>query len=123
MSNNIDYATLGGNYSLEEQNTGFKWIDDSYIYKKTVSLGRLPSGTTSVNTPHNISNLGWTVKMEGIGIRTSDHVSIPLPYAAVASDTAAGIRVTIGAINVTVQCGRDSSAFDGYITIYYTKSS
>lgn len=33
---NIDFTTLlFGNYSLEEQDTGFTWVDGKHIYKKT----------------------------------------------------------------------------------------
>lgn len=57
IENNVISASGGGvDYSLDEQDTGLKWIDGKPIYQKTINFGALPNRTTkSVN--HSISNV------------------------------------------------------------------
>ena len=104
-------------YSTLEVNTGMKWIDGSTIYKKTVNLGTLPSG--SKNVAHGISNLAYVIKSEGYATNTT--ILLPLPYVATTISSQIGFNIYNG--NIVVQTGSDRTGYSGYLTLYYTKSS
>lgn len=109
-------------YSTSEQEYG-TWIDGSIVYKKTISVGQLPSLTGYKNKAHSISNLKNVVRYEGWAYSTNSGNNIPVPYAATSNINQA-IAVVVDATNVKVYVGTDQSAFDKcYITLYYTKSS
>lgn len=109
-------------YSTSEINTGAKWINGSYIYKKTINTGPLPNAGET-NTPHNITNLSKIIKMEGYAYRSIDGKFLPLPFPGLPSfNTTIDISVVNG--NVRFFNASDMSAFaESYITLYYTKSS
>jgi hypothetical protein len=121
QSSKIDFKTLSGNYSLEEQDTGFTWVDGSTIYKKTISIGTLPNATTK-SVAHGISNLGNVVKIEGWAYSSYDGFHFPLPFASTVSNNES-IQVFAGNQNIIVSTGVNRTAFISYITLYYTKSS
>lgn len=89
----IKPSLLGGvNYSLEEQNTGIKWIDGKDIYCKTVDFGDIIGSTPQiVSVSHNI-NFSECVNIEGnfISPNTNFHTATtwvetsdnPLKFAA-----------------------------------------
>lgn len=108
-------------YSTTEVNTGAKWVDGSAIYKKTINLGALPNATTKA-VAHGVSNFGYLVKIEGMSTYSGDNVFRPLPHVSVYS-AADNILVEVSPTDVVVYTGVDRSAFSGYVTIYYTKSS
>lgn len=109
-------------YSTSEINTGARWINGSYIYKKTISTGALPNAGET-NTPHSITNLSKVIKMEGYAYRSTDGKFIPLPFAGIASyNTTVDMSVVSG--NIRLYVATDMSAFgESYVTLYYTKSA
>ena len=117
-------AVYGGDpiimdYSTSEINTGAKWIDDSAIYKKTISCGALPNAT-SKNVSHNISGIGNIIKFEGWATDGSGWVPLPL----VATSDTYNVQVSAGSTQITLTTGQNRSNYSSsYITIYYTKSS
>lgn len=116
QSSKIDFATLAfGNYSTTEQNTGFKWIDGSAIYKKTINFGALPNNSYK-DVAHGITNLGAVVKLEGMAYKSG--MWKPLPYT-----DAAYIVLDIMNTNVRISSSWDTSSWSAYVTLYYTKSS
>lgn len=110
------------NYSTSEINTGAKWINGSYIYKKTINTGPLPNAGET-NTPHNITNLSKVIKMEGYAYRSADGKFLPLPFAGISSaNTTIDMSVVNG--NVRFVNVANMSAFaESYVTLYYTKSA
>lgn len=123
LAENNYLAVYGGDsiildYSLNETNTGIKWIDGSAIYKKTISLGNLPNNTTKT-VAHGISNFGVLVNLEGHF--TNGTNTGPLPYSA--TTLAKNVQIYADATNITIGTGEDRSAYSGYATLYYTKSS
>lgn len=122
QSSKIDFKTLSGNYSLEEQDTGFTWIDGSAIYKKTINFGAFPNATAK-SVSHSISNLGWVVKTEIIGYDPSQGAYFPISYVD-SNVLANSIAYFVSTSEVTVRAGADrSSITQSYVTLYYTKSS
>lgn len=112
-------------YSTSEINTGAKWIDDSAIYKKTISTGTLPNATEK-NVAHNISNLSRVIKIEGYAYRSSDGKCIPVPFPGVVNSSTAGYSIDTSVVNgsIRIVSQMDFSGFtESYITLYYTKSS
>ena len=105
-------------YSTTETDTGTKWINGDAIYKKTVNIGSLPNNTTKTVT-HNIANFGNLVRLEGSF--TNGTNSAPIPYAAPTATKS--VQAYADASNITIGTGEDRSAYTGYVTLYYTKSS
>lgn len=107
-------------YSLNEINTGMKWINGDTIYKKTISLGNLPNATQK-SVSHGISNLKYLVHMSGGAFRPGDNGHFPLPYPS--NTDAATINISAGPSDIFVVTGSDRSGMTGYVTMYYTKNS
>lgn len=102
-------------YSINEVNTGAKWIDGSVIYKKTINFGSLPNNT-SKQVAHNIASLDRIIKIDGIMNDSNDSHFWTIPYVAVNN-----IEVFSGNIQITTTL--DLTSYTAYITLYYTKSS
>ena len=118
---NIDFATFGdGNYSTSEHDTGFTWVDGRKIYKKTINIGTLPNNET-ISVPHGISNLARIIKIEGNALRPGDGGMFPLPY--VSGTEGLSIYVSAGYTELFIGTGSDRTNMNGYITVYYVKSS
>ena len=105
-------------YSTSEVNTGAKWIDGETIFKKTINIGSLPNNTTST-VAHNITSLNQLIRVEGSF--TNGTNSAPIPYAAPTASKS--VQVYVDGTNITIGTGEDRSAYSGYVTLYYTKSS
>lgn len=120
---NLDFATLGfGNYSTTEVSTGFTWINGSTIYKTTVHISAFPNNTER-QYAHGISNINQIVRTDGFMNAGSNGAVYPLgtppnPQAAVSS----GIMYYVNRTYIIIRTGSDRSSYDGYITLYYTKS-
>lgn len=127
-ASNIDFATLGGNYSTTESNTKFTWIDGRSIYKKTFVVP-IPSSGNSTAFNHNISNLGSYIKAEGVAVFSNgtttrflstfyeDGNGLDHQYSC----SIYGGSTTSN--NITLTFGSGYHGGTAYITIYYTKTS
>jgi phage minor structural protein len=105
-------------YSESEHVVG-TWIDGSIVYEKTVNIGTLPNATTKT-VAHGISGLAWVVSLNGTCLGSNTY--LPLPFTdntAVTND----IRIDANATNISIRTGQNYSAFHGYVTIRYIKSS
>lgn len=119
---NIDLATLGGDYSTTEINTGYTWIDGSPIYKKTISVGPLPNAKTK-DVAHGITDLGNIIKIDGWAYISTDSQHYPLPYVT-PSNISNLVGVYVRGANIRILTGIDrSEATTAYVTLYYTKTS
>ena len=119
----IDFTTLSGNYSTNEVDTGFTWIDGKHIYKKTIDFGTLPNATIK-NVAHGISNLGKVIKIEGTCYRNSDGVTFQIGNCP---NPSAGLPTSITTVvysdKIEITTGLDRTSFKAEITLYYTKTS
>ena len=126
-SQNIDFATLSGNYSKTEIDTGFTWIDGKTIYKKTVEL---VTSSSDLGISVNVDNIGVLIRLESIIISSTNRQYLNSKIGNDNSwDNAKTYRINCGQFN------KDSgelkydfgSAYSGsktiYATIWYTKSS
>ena len=52
-----------GDYSLEEVDTGRKWINNKKVYSKTLYFNKLPNNTT-MTVPHGIANFQYLIDAE-----------------------------------------------------------
>lgn len=108
----------GVNYSTTEQDTGLKGLNGETIYQKTVDLGNIPNNTTK-SVAHSISNLSSIYSMYGAcSAGTSSY--LPLPYYAPGQY---GISIDVTQTNINIGTQYDRSAYSGYITLLYTKTS
>lgn len=120
-SDKIDWSTMPGNYSLNEIDTGYTWIDGKTIYKKTISTGAMPNNTNKLVT-HNIANLYRVIRIEGYAYNPSipRHQALPM----VSSGGSGQVSVSVGTTQIELVAGGDRSAYtESYVTLYYTKSS
>ena len=103
-------------YSINEVNTGKKWIDGKYIYKKVIDMG-----TMSSNKQHNISNLSWVVNMYGTA-KTNDGNYLPISFA---NNNGLQYQLSVYPTSTTINVNKGSSITitNSYVTIEYTKSS
>lgn len=114
-------------YSTSEEKVG-TWIDGTTIYQKTIDCGALPNTTTKyVSTDIEASKI---VKIEGIATAPQSGggdkaITIPMPFTG-SGGTYVGLYAHILAndkISIRVSTDADRSAYNGYITIQYTKLS
>lgn len=105
-------------YSTAEKEVG-TWIDGSTIYQKTIDFGALPNNT-SKTVAHNISNMNYAVKIEGVAVAAGNR-TFPLPTPPMADSNVSGIRVEVNTSGVTIRTDTDRTSFTGYITIWYVK--
>lgn len=109
-------------YSTSEVDTKVKWIDGKTIYRKTVNVGAMPNATTT-STNIGASNVSHYIKIEGVAWTSDGNTTIALPFTQTAS-TSYQISVYISNGDIMITAGDDKSAYtQGYVTVYYTKSS
>lgn len=119
----IDFSTLSGNYSTNEQPTGYTWVDGSPIYKKTISTGQLPSAPGEKVVAHGITDVSVVVRIEGVARNAATGQCYPIPYLY-ATDPASSIGVAVAWGNVVITVATDRSAItESYVTLYYTKNN
>jgi len=116
QANNIDFATMPSNYSETEIDTGYTWINGKAIYKKTIDFGAL-SNTSYKEVAHNISNLGYIIKIECTA-QNSSGTTISIPDGG-----NSWVDLWVSSTKITIQTGSNRSAFSAYVTLYYTKSN
>ena len=108
-------------YSTNEQNTGVKWIDGKYIYRKVIDMGTLPNNTAKiVNT--GITNFGRLIDLTVLTVRMVFNYSYAPDRISGSYALAAWLVDSTGA-QVKVESNYDASATDAFIIICYTKSS
>lgn len=110
---------MPSNYSIEEVDTGYVWIDGSKIYKKTIPLGNLPN-SNSKTVPHNISNLGYVTEYSVFA--TDGNIQIPLPFSWPLG-TNGDVALYIDGGDIRIITGSDRSGSVAYATLCYTKTS
>ena len=111
-------APLEFDYSLNEVNTGTKWIDGKAIYRKTIDFGALPN-TSNKFVAHNITDLGYLIKYDGMTFDGTTYRPLIMPNASGNQ----WLVAEANAANVAIYTGFDASARTAYITLYYTKTS
>ena len=107
------------NYSTSEVNTDLKWIDGKPIYRKVVAFGALPNSTDkSIN--HNISNIDFIVKVEGVTTDGTYYFEIP----RVGIPNAYMVDLYTTKTKITIVTSIDYSAYTTtYVIIEYTKTT
>ena len=75
---NFSTPAAGYDYSTSEVNTGQKWIDGSFIYRKTYLLNTLAAGQDNI-IPLNISNFKTLIKVFG-NAKMQAMPNIPIPF-------------------------------------------
>lgn len=118
-SQNIDFATLSGNYSTTEIDTGYVWIDGRHIYKKTIPVSSTQITSSSDNDlPHGISNFDRAIAVTG-------HLFLDNGVTRIATGGSKDHRYFIGNIDSTKFTYFSTLATTGtyYFTFWYIKSS
>lgn len=117
------YTTNGGeavHYSLSEQIVG-TWIDQKPLYEKTIDIGYLPNATQKL-VNHNIDDIDTVAMIKGSAKNTNNNASVVLPHTH-PNGANQSIAVTVTTTQISIQDGIDRSAYYGYVTIQYTKTT
>jgi hypothetical protein len=110
-----------GSYLLNtEIKTADTWINSKPIYKNTISAGVLPN-SASKDVAHGIANIDNIIEYAGVAYDTNG-LSYPLPYASPENVTWS-ITMLANRDTLTIKTGTDKTAFVGYVTVYYTKTT
>lgn len=119
QARNIDFTTLGGNFSTSEIDTGFTWIDGKKIYKKSFSFGGMASGKKTIN--HGISNLGTVINI--FGSMSNGTTTYPLPSVMIGGLNYQ-VQAQVKATTIELDTGVDRTAYtSSFLTLYYTKAT
>ena len=113
------HGTPTVHYSTEETCIG-TWINSKPLYEKTLSIGALPNANESAY-PHNISDLKDIIELVGIAIDSNGN-NVPIIFANPLSAISQTTAYRSGAY-IYVATGLDRRAYNGYITIRYTKTT
>ena len=111
-------VTRAESYSTEEQWTGGYWIDGKKIYRRVVSCGALPNNTPKT-VAHNIANIEWIVKYNGVASDGNEWLQLPASYY---SNSAIGLSVNDTNINLRPYTNRTTYTTT-LVTIEYTKTT
>ena len=109
-------------YSLDEINTGKKWIDGKTIYRKVIDCGALPNN--SIKTiAHDISNIGFLVEPpRGVSYSSSTGHFFPLPYPA--DSISSQVKLWVTSTDVKLQTGADRTDYtETYVILEYVKTT
>lgn len=122
----IDWTTVGDvNYSTSELDTGGTWIDGKKIYKKTFSMGALPSSGGSTTKSLSGTTFDTIIDIKGIAYNSTAGNYRLLPFVGVNLDDM--LRMDVQNNNtiriISSSNGQWSGYNNSYITLYYTKSS
>lgn len=107
-------------YSANEQIVG-SWVDGSTVYEKTFNITAPNTGLNSI--PHNISNIGEVVSIEGTAIRSNSAVQ-PLGFISSANNYGWNVSVyDFTSSNFSLEVGSQLSLSKVIVTVRYTKTS
>lgn len=113
---------FGGNYSTSEVNTGFKWVNNKDIYKKTINFGALPNATTK-NVAHGITSLEHVINQEAWAYRASPLTRKVIPSVNTTNVSNQYTVDNIDNTNISIISAVDVSGYTiCYVTIWYTKT-
>lgn len=111
---------IASKYSEDEKVVG-EWIDHKPLYQSTVNFGALPNNT-SKSVAHGVANIDNIVQIDAIAINSTTHVYVAIPQISTTS-LSGQFGVSADNTNVSITTGTDRTAFNGYVTIIYTKTT
>lgn len=121
VSSNAVAEAIEDVYSTTEIKTNKVWTDGKPIYRKIFNVGALPNINTKA-IDLDITNLDYATNLYGTCKRDSDSAFLPLPYLHPANlSEQIALYLRLGQIIITT--GQDRSAFSGYVTLEYTKTT
>lgn len=121
-ANELNDVINGNTYSTSEVLTNKIWIDGKPIYRKVVSCGNLPNAS-SITVAHGITNLQTYISVIGVAQRSTDNDLLPIPYVTFNTNNSGGIVIYCDNTSVHITTTTNRSAYVGYVTLEYTKSS
>lgn len=124
---NIDFTTMPGNkYSMDEQDTGKKWIDGRTIYRKVVrGTVNMTGGYNTSKLPHGIQGLTnkWELiryygNMRLSGVLSNNPIKQALPYI---EDTHQSGITSIDSTDITISGSYAWGSSEVSIVLEYVK--
>lgn len=121
VSSNAVAEAIEDKYSTTEFKTNKVWTDGRPIYRKTYDVGALPNTNTKA-IDLDITNLDFVIDIYGTCKRNSDSAFLPLPYLY-PSNLNEQIAIYLRLGQMIINAGQDRSAFSGYVTLEYIKTT
>ena len=112
-------------YSTTEQVVG-TWIDGKPLYRKVINMGTLPSQNQTKNVAHNINNLEFIIKLEGVAKNPTSgfYQKLPIVTDVVSNNTSQIVQFYANNTNISYYASVDRSAYtESYAIIEYTKTT
>ena len=122
LQDNVEEAIdLTNNYSTTEKVVGTHL--NKPLYRKMINFGELPNAQTK-KVNHNISNLDEMVNLKG-NFKDSSGTRFNIPYVYPDSSFASYYITFTETTNtqIGIATGVDRSAYSGYVTMEYTKTT
>lgn len=117
------------NYSTEEKVVG-TWIDGKPIYRKVIDFGTLPNASSkTVSTGLNVNEVTICRPLMGYAYGTDiNNIHYILTLPDIAPNYPEGVtRLTMTSsnsiYNIIITTGIDRSNYNGYVEVYYTKTT
>lgn len=120
-ADNIDFATLSGNYSTTEVDTGYTWIGGEKIYKKTIETEAF-TGTGVLEKDHGISNFSFPVAIQGWGLDGGLAEFKTLPYVRGEDNTTTGIGIAVTPTKIRIKRNANYNISNSWFTLWYVKT-
>lgn len=128
VANSVNATIDDESFFLKERITSFLWVDNSYIWTKTIPTSAWTAVGTINTIPINIAplknNYFFLIRMECCISNGTTFASntLLLPHVDVAV-AANEISIVRNGTNIILTSGgTDYSAYSGFVTVYYVKN-
>ena len=111
-----------GDFSLEETDTGIRWVDNKRIFKKTYSIGGGVQAPVR-NEPHGLPNGVGIVGVDAFSVDSFTGTYRKLPYCNTSLSELGYVMAEADPVNISIYSAKDRPSWHFYVTLYYTKSS
>lgn len=116
-------GVTGVPFTPTEQPTPVCWVDGSAVFQKTIALGSVATNPVH-QVAHGITGIDRVIWFKISAIqRTGPIEARPVQHVANSGLTAEFLDVTVDATNVILEAGANYSAYQGWLTILYTKTA
>lgn len=116
------FANHNLDYSLDEVDTGMKWVNGKHIYKKTINFGALPNNDTK-RVEHGINNLDRIIHVEQSITNAPSGSYHGFLFISSGQASVNDFNFWGTDTQVCIRTSGDRRESNAYITLYYTKTT
>jgi hypothetical protein len=124
VANAVNATIVDLSFFTAERQTSFVWINNKYIFTKTIPTSAWTSAGTINTIPlgivGNFSIIDWTCWISNGTLSSSTTLLLPNVDVTTAANEISIVRN--GTNVILTSGGTDYSAYTGYLTVYYIKN-